>query len=815
MKGTRPWAARIIFTLGLSFFLGACASAPGDASGDDGIQASPGAYEYQSSFVKAKLRAKPPLFSNSPDAAFKFSCTGGPCTYKCNLDALGWEKCKAKQTYLGLAEGGHIILVKATDSSGASSKARSYSWTIDLTEPETTISSNPADPTNATTASFEFNSNETSSTFECQLDFGPWVACSSPDNHTGLLEGSHSFQVRAIDPASNVDSTPSGYGWEVDTTAPETSLISWPPNPSNSVNAAFMFSCNEAICTFQCNLDSSGWGACTSPKNYLSLGQGSHTVQVRATDAVTNQDSTPAGYTWNIDTVPPDTSITSNPANPTQSSSASFTFTCTGACVSYECQIDYGGFSVCVSGKSYSSLSEDDHNFQVRAKDAAGNTDPSPAAYSWTRDITAPDTAITVPLPPNPSSSTSASFSFVCLIDTVCSFECKLDGAGWSACVSPKGYSALTGGSHTFYVRATDAANNVDSTPAIYTWSITNVWLPINSSGVPSARMDHTAVWTGTQMIVWGGYNGSYLNTGGKYDPATDSWSATTTGGAPSARRYHTAVWTGTLMVVWGGWNGAVLNTGGGYNPSTNSWTATTTTGVPAAREMHTAVWAATPNRMIIWGGADGTNYLNSGANYDPTGNSWSATSTALLSSRSYHTAVWTGTRMIVWGGWNAPSYFNSGGIYDQSANSWTYTTGTGAPSARSDHAAVWAATPNRMIIWGGDNGSPLNTGGIFDPTGNSWSATTTTGAPTARLLNNRAVWTGTRMIVWGGYNGVYLNSGGKYDPATNSWSDTSQIGAPCSRRFHTAVWAGNRMIIWGGYTSGSSYPTDGGRYWP
>ena len=62
-------------------------------------------------------------------------------------------------------------------------------------------------------------------------------------------------------------------------------------------------------------------------------------------------------------------------------------------------------------------------------------------------------------------------------------------------------------------------------------------------------------MWTGSEMIVWGGYNGSgYLNDGGRYNPAANSWTAVTTTGAPAARAYHTAVWTGSEMIVWGGY---------------------------------------------------------------------------------------------------------------------------------------------------------------------------------------------------------------------------------------------------------------------
>jgi hypothetical protein len=94
-------------------------------------------------------------------------------------------------------------------------------------------------------------------------------------------------------------------------------------------------------------------------------------------------------------------------------------------------------------------------------------------------------------------------------------------------------------------------------------------------------------------MIVWGGRHGPFpppLNTGGRYDPSTDSWTATTTTNAPTGRYAHTAVWTDTEMIIWGGLAPGLTGTGGRYNPETDRWTPTSTTNAPSARDSHTAV---------------------------------------------------------------------------------------------------------------------------------------------------------------------------------------------------------------------------------
>src|SRR5258705_329439 len=131
---------------------------------------------------------------------------------------------------------------------------------------------------------------------------------------------------------------------------------------------------------------------------------------------------------------------------------------------------------------------------------------------------------------------------------------------------------------------------------------ITDSWTATSTTNAPYARNSHTAVWTGSEMIVWGGVGADYFNTGGRYNPTIDGWTATSTPNAPAARYDHTADWTGSQMIVLSGAdNNTIFNTGGRYHPSTNTWLATSTTNAPAAREAHTAVW--TGSEMIVWAG--------------------------------------------------------------------------------------------------------------------------------------------------------------------------------------------------------------------
>jgi N-acetylneuraminic acid mutarotase len=542
-----------------------------------------------------------------------------------------------------------------------------------------------------------------------------------------------------------------------------------------------------------------------------------------------------------------ETVINLAPPGATQSPAPVFGFSCNYASCSFECDLDGGGFSICFSPHGYTGLADGQHLFSVRAVDVSGDVDMTPATFSWIVDRVPPETRISSS-PSSPSDSTVA-FDLAC-DEANCTFECKMDSGAFTGCASPAVYK-LENGTHAFSVLAIDQAGNRDETPATYSWLVIaqppgppgeemapepiGSWQKTRSKTVPVGRGSHTTVWTGTEMIVWGGTSDGYnpLNDGGRYDPAADLWTPTSQGGdIPEPRMYHTAVWTGTEMIVWGGNDGeGGIGSGGRYNPATDSWTPTRTPAeLPQGRQYATVIWTGT--EAIAWGGDYDGSYLNSGCRYDPATDIWTPTSidANTPSGRELHTAVWTGTEMIIWGGYNG-SYFMDGGRYNPSSDSWTPTAiDANTPLGRYRHTAVWTGT--EMIVWGGmyyDGGTYpydfyLNDGSKYDPATDTWSIISTD-APSARVYH-AAVWTGTEMIVWGGYyyDGMYYyyySDGGRYNPSLDTWTATDP-GAPLLRAYHTAVWDDlhGTMIVWGGYstdTMGANpvYYNDGGRYDP
>ncbi|HEU5060496.1 MAG TPA: hypothetical protein VFU21_28390 [Kofleriaceae bacterium] len=357
-----------------------------------------------------------------------------------------------------------------------------------------------------------------------------------------------------------------------------------------------------------------------------------------------------------------------------------------------------------------------------------------------------------------------------------------------------------------------------DPCPSAGTWRLL---APIELSG----RVDHTAVWTGREVVLWGGTRGtrSPLGDGARYRPASDRWLAMSRSEVPVERDDHAAIWTGREMIVWGGNHDSEkedrLNSGGRYDPVADRWRP-----LPVAplteRDDPRAVW--TGREMIVWGGRDAEGHTGDGARYAPATDRWRPVSPAgAPEPREDHTAVWTGEEMIVWGGWNgdddARNYALDGGRYDPRADRWRPISTRGAPEPREDHTAVW--TGKEMIVWGGVRREPdrrqLATGGRYDPATDTWTPIALTGAPEARE-DGVVVWTGTDMLVWGGQQGeVPLASGARYVASADTWCPIAGEGAPVARRDHAGVWADHELIVWGGRDPEGDYPVSGAAFTP
>jgi hypothetical protein len=255
----------------------------------------------------------------------------------------------------------------------------------------------------------------------------------------------------------------------------ETTITAGPSGVSNNTSATFSFASSEPGSSFECRRDSNqeaDFQPCTSPKSYVALSDGSHTFEVRATSPGLGTDPTPASRTFTVDTLPPETTITSGPSGLTSDSTPTFGFSSSDTGSTFQCKVDSASYAACSSPKTVGPLADGSHTFYVLATDPAGNTDPTPASGTFTVDVAAPQTTIDSG-PSGPTNDATPTFSFSS--SEPGSFECRIDSGSYGACSSPNTITSLADGSHTFDVRAIDVYGLADPTPASRTFTVDTV----------------------------------------------------------------------------------------------------------------------------------------------------------------------------------------------------------------------------------------------------------------------------------------------------------------------------------------------------
>jgi uncharacterized delta-60 repeat protein len=188
----------------------------------------------------------------------------------------------------------------AINAAGSGPASAALQVLFDVTLPETSLGSVPFPVTNATTANVGFTSNEIGAAFECRFDGAAFASCPSPAQKPDLADGPHSFDVRAIDAAGNIDPTPATWTWTVDTVVPTVSLLTAPSSPSGT-SVSFTFSSNDGSASFLCSTGTSIPASCDSPKIYTGLAPGTYSFAVRAVDSAMNE-SAPAMHEWTVGT---------------------------------------------------------------------------------------------------------------------------------------------------------------------------------------------------------------------------------------------------------------------------------------------------------------------------------------------------------------------------------------------------------------------------------------------------------------------------------------------------------------------------------
>lgn len=403
------------------------------------------------------ITSAPAEFSPTGTATFEFVASKPGARFECVVDGTPLGACTSPYSK-ALSDGSHSFSVRAISASGESDASPAeHLWSIDTVAPITTLTDAPAKTDNSTMVHFSFIANEMNVGFECSLDGGAFAACRSGDEFGPIGDGAHSFSVSAKDRAGNLDSSPAIHTWTVDTSTPDTTLLSGPVGNTGSPTATFTFISPDAGAgaTFECSLDGAALAACTSPAEYSGLAMGVHTFAVRVRDATGNVDPSPATRTWTVDLTAPETTIDDPPSGTVAMASVIIAFTSDESDVTYACSLDGRSPAPCTSPFSATMLAQGPHTFSVTATDMAGHTDATPATASWTVDTVAPVLSITAGPDEGATIGPRVGFMWSASEGDV---ECRLESeATFRPCPNPFTFNAPAG-AHTFYLRATDGA---------------------------------------------------------------------------------------------------------------------------------------------------------------------------------------------------------------------------------------------------------------------------------------------------------------------------------------------------------------------
>ena len=400
-------------------------------------------------------------------------------TFQCSVDAQAFASCPATgYTTPKLTDGEHTFSVRATNGAGLTDPTpATRSFTVDTTAPETTLEFGPSGLVAIEEPEFGYSSPTDPETarFECSLDSAAFAICGDEEFAVSapLAEGAHSFAVRAVDLAGNIDSTPASTSFSVDRTPPTVTIKSGPEGSTSASAPSFGFEASGG--TVSCAVEAvtaseeqePTYGSCTSSTSHTvtpALADGSYVFIVRAVDAAETETTDTREFT--VDTTAPDTTITGGPEGTTDDTNPRFSFSTGEAGATFLCRYDSSAFAACSGpGASHvpsSALAAGSHTFQVKAVDAAGNSDGTPASRTFNVLTTGPQTTIESG-PSGAIEQTKATFTYSA--NKTSSFQCSLDSAPFSACGASKELTGLAQGEHRFEVRAS-SGGVLDPTPA-------------------------------------------------------------------------------------------------------------------------------------------------------------------------------------------------------------------------------------------------------------------------------------------------------------------------------------------------------------
>ena len=403
--------------------------------------------------------------SKEMSASIQFSSTSA-VGFNCSLDNAPMAPCISPYAAFVLAEGTHSFQVTADDAAGNLSVPARMDWVVDVTPPSVQIvGQDPiANPSSSSSRNLSFVANE-SSYYECSIDGASFGPCGSPHAVSNLNEGLHSFEVRATDVAGNI-STNASASWATDLTPPQISLGTVMPaaGRSNADGYHVEFSSNEAS-TFKCKLDGGLEAACSSPLDGKFVSDGSHSVEVVATD-LAGLSSASQMVLWDIDRSAPEISFgLIDPSSSMISTSNISIQVVSAATVTLHASLNGVDLGVVSSPININNLGEQSYDLLVYGEDEYGNR-TSIISHSFTVDLTAPTIGVVGQYSAGQITNSTRN-EFVLSSSEQVVFYCELDDVGFSECLSPASVAGLIDGNHTFKVYGKDSSGLISGTSEV------------------------------------------------------------------------------------------------------------------------------------------------------------------------------------------------------------------------------------------------------------------------------------------------------------------------------------------------------------
>ncbi len=356
------------------------------------------------------------------------------------------------------------------------------------------------------------------------------------------------------------------------------------------------------------------------------------------------------------------------------------------------------------------------------------------------------------------------------------------------------------------------------------TCQIASGWHKI--TGLGEGRIRHSAVWTGTELLIWGGSSSDGLGTnfpvatGIRFNPVTNTWKLLADPPAAfAAREQHSAVWADGVMVIWGGKGSAgMLDDGAAYDPVKDTWALLPASPL-AKRARHMATYSPASELMIVWGGRGATTDYADGASYSVKHSEWKPIPASPLAARSASVSAIVGTKIMYWGGVtgdNIDSPLSDACLFDPVGKSWGSVVAPAAGFVPRGFAVGAAAKNGLFVFGGGKSAAPdvISTSGgmTIDSAGSAELVSGSPGQVAAGFVVSTA-WCDGVDRCWSWSDGS--PAGGVYTLSTHTWSTLETAGSPSIRADAMATWTGSYAIIWGGSFNGNGRYPDGAMFVP